>query len=73
MSTRIHSAAFVEPGAELGVDVVIGPGAVIGPEVTIGDRTRVDAHALVTGWTTIGRDCHVHHGAVLGSPRQVLT
>ena len=72
MSVRIHPAAFVEPGARLGVDVVIGPGAVIGPDVTIGDRTRVDAHALVTGWTTIGTDCHVHHGAVLGTPPQDL-
>lgn len=54
------------------MDVVIGPGAVIGPDVTIGDRTRVDSHALVTGWTTVGSDCHVHHGAVLGSPPQDL-
>ncbi len=72
MSVKIHPAAFVEPGARLGAEVVIGPGAVIGPDVTIGDRTRVDAHALVTGWTTIGTDCHVHHGAVLGTPPQDL-
>lgn len=72
MSTRIHPAAFVESGARLGVDVEIGPGAIIGSRVTIGDRTRVDAHALITGWTTIGTDCHVHHGAVLGSPPQDL-
>lgn len=70
--TRIHPAACVDPAAQLGTDVVIGPGAVIGPDVTIGDRTRVDAHALVTGWTTIGTDCHLHHGAVLGSPPQDL-
>lgn len=70
--TRVHPAAFVDPGARLGEGVVIGPGAVIGPDVTIGDGTRVDAHALVTGWTTIGRDCHLHHGAVAGSPPQDL-
>ena len=72
MSASVHSAAFVDPGARLGDGVVVGPGAVIGPYVTIGDGTRVDSHALVTGWTTIGRDCHVHHGAVLGSPPQDL-
>ena len=72
MSVRIHPAALVDPGARLGVDVVVGPGSIVGPEVTIGDRTRIDAHALVTGWTTLGADNHVHHGAVLGSPPQDL-
>ncbi len=72
MSVRIHPAAHVDPAARLGVDVVVGPGAVIGPDVTVGDRVRVDAHVLLTGWTTIGADCHLHHGAVLGSPPQDL-
>jgi len=72
VSTTLHPAAFVDPGARLGVDVVVGPGAVIGPHVQLGDRTRVDSHALVTGWTRIGPDCHLHHGAVLGSPPQDL-
>jgi UDP-N-acetylglucosamine acyltransferase len=72
VSARIHPAAFVDPAARLGVDVQIGPGAVIGPEVTLGDRTRVDSHALIEGWTTVGADCHVHHGAVLGTAPQDL-
>jgi len=72
VSTRIHPAAFVDPGARLGTDVVVGPGSVIGPHVRVGDRTRIDAHALLTGWTTLGADNHVHHGAVLGSPPQDL-
>ncbi len=72
MSVRIHPAAHVAEGARLGADVVVGPGAVVGPDVTVGDRTRIDSHALVTGWTTVGADCHVHHGAVLGSPPQDL-
>lgn len=70
--TRVHPAAFVDPKARLGEGVVIGPGAVVGPDVAIGDGTRVDSHALVTGWTTVGRDCHLHHGAVVGSPPQDL-
>lgn len=72
MSVAVHPAAHVDPRARLGVDVTIGPGAVIGPEVTLGDRTRVDAHALVTGWTTVGGECHLHHGAVAGSAPQDL-
>ncbi len=70
--TRIHPAAHVDPAARLGVNVEIGPGAVVGPDATIGDGTRIDANVLVTGWTTIGRDCHLHHGAVVGSPPQDL-
>jgi len=72
MSAGIHPAAFVDPAAELGVEVEVGPGAVIGPEVRVGDRTRIGAHALLTGWTRIGRDCRIHHAAVLGSPPQDL-
>ncbi|HYM80111.1 MAG TPA: acyl-ACP--UDP-N-acetylglucosamine O-acyltransferase [Candidatus Limnocylindria bacterium] len=72
MSTAIHPAAFVDPGARIGAAVQIGPGAVIGPDVTIGDGTSVGSHALLTGWTTIGRGCKLHHGAVLGSPPQDL-
>ncbi len=72
MSVTIHPAAFVDPGAELGAGVSIGPGSIVGPHVRVGDRTRIDAHALVTGWTTLGADNRVHHGAVLGSPPQDL-
>ena len=72
MSVRIHPAAHVDPGARLGVDVTVGPGSVIGPRVVVGDRTRVDSNVLLAGATTIGADCHLHHGAVLGTPPQDL-
>jgi UDP-N-acetylglucosamine acyltransferase len=72
MSVRIHPAAIVEAGAELGTDVEVGPGAVVGPHVRIGDRSRIGSCALVTGWTRIGAECVLHHGAVVGSPPQDL-
>ena len=72
MSTAIHPASFVDEKAQLGVDVVVGPGAVIGPNVRVGDRTRVGSHALLAGWTRVGHDCVLHHGAVLGTPPQDL-
>jgi UDP-N-acetylglucosamine acyltransferase len=71
-ATLIHPASFVDDGARLGEGATIGPGAVIGPDVQVGDGTRVGSHALLTGHTTIGRECHIHHGAVLGSPPQDL-
>jgi UDP-N-acetylglucosamine acyltransferase len=72
VSVTIHPTAIVEDGARLGVDVSVGPGSIIGPHVTLGDRTRVDSHALVTGWTRVGSDGHLHHGAVLGTAPQDL-
>jgi UDP-N-acetylglucosamine acyltransferase len=71
-ATAIHPAAFVDEGAQLGAGVTIGPGAVIGPHVRIGDGTRIGSNALVTGWTTLGSRCILHHGAVVGSPPQDL-
>lgn len=68
----IHPAAFVDERARLGEGVTVGPGAVIGPDVTIGEGTAIGSHALVTGHTTLGRECRIHHGAVLGSPPQDL-
>jgi len=68
----IHPGSFVDAKAELGEGVAVGPGAVIGPGVRVGDRTRVDSHVLVTGATVAGADCHLHHGAVLGTPPQDL-
>ena len=72
MSGTIHPAAFVDPQAEIGPGVEIGPGAVIGPHVRIGAGARIGSHALVTGWTRVGRGCRLHPGAVLGSPPQDL-
>ncbi len=72
MSTRIHPAAHVDPRAQLGEGVEVGPGTTIGPDARVGDRTRIGACALVTGWVRIGRDCQLHHGAVVGSPPQDL-
>ncbi len=72
MSVRVHPAACVDPKAQLGVDVEVGPGTVIGPDVVVGDHTRIDSCARLEGWARIGRRCHLHHGAVVGSPPQDL-
>jgi UDP-N-acetylglucosamine acyltransferase len=72
MTTAIHPASFVDDKAQIGSGVTIGPGAVIGPDVTIGDGVSIGSHALVTGWTRIGKGCKLHHSAVVGSPPQDL-
>ena len=38
MGVNIHPQAIVDPKAELGTDVVVGPFAMVGPLAKIGDR-----------------------------------
>lgn len=67
---KIHPTALVDPGAELGADVVVGPYSIIDAHVVIGARTVIGPHVRITGRTTIGDDCTIHTGTVLGEPPQ---
>jgi UDP-N-acetylglucosamine acyltransferase len=69
----IHPTACVDPRAEIDPSAEIGPVAVIDGPVRIGPGTRVMAHAVVAGRTTLGRDNAVHFGAVLGGDPQDLS
>ncbi|MBI2191117.1 MAG: acyl-ACP--UDP-N-acetylglucosamine O-acyltransferase [Planctomycetes bacterium] len=66
----IHATAIVDSKAELGSEVEIGPYAIVEAGVRLGDRTRVLAHAHLSGDCIIGPDCVVHMGAVLGHVAQ---
>ena len=69
-ATRVHPTAIVDPRAELGVDVEIGPYVVVESGARIADRTRIMASAYVASACDIGPDCEIHVGAVLGSTAQ---
>ncbi|MEM9015582.1 MAG: acyl-ACP--UDP-N-acetylglucosamine O-acyltransferase [Verrucomicrobiota bacterium] len=56
MASEIHPTAIVDPGAEIGDDVVIGPYCVIEKEVRIGNGCRFQNHVTVAGPTTIGEN-----------------
>ena len=71
-STGIHPAAFVDPRAQLGSGVTIGPNTIVGGDVVVGDDTRIGANCLVEGWTSIGSRCRIGHCVVLGSGPQDL-
>lgn len=62
----IHPSAIVDPGAQLAVDVEIGPYAVVGPDVSIGPGSRVGPHAVITGRTSIGANNSIFQFVSLG-------
>jgi UDP-N-acetylglucosamine acyltransferase len=67
----VHWTAVVDPGAELGTGVEIGPYAIVEEGAVLGDRTRVLSHAYVAGCCEVGPDCEVNIGAVLGQLPQI--
>ncbi|MCI0548147.1 MAG: acyl-ACP--UDP-N-acetylglucosamine O-acyltransferase [Candidatus Rokubacteria bacterium] len=70
MPERIHPSAVIDPRAELGTGVVVGPFTVIGPEVHLGEGTEIGAHVVLEGRVRIGARCRVGHGSIIGAPPQ---
>ena len=68
---KIHPTAIVGKKAKLG-EVEVGPYAIIEDGAAIGSGTKVLAHAYIASGTTIGKDCEVHMGAVIGHVPQHL-
>ncbi len=69
-SIRIHPTSVVEPGAELGAGVDVGPFCHVGPRVVLGRDVRLISHVVVSGDTTIGAGSVVYPNAVLGTDPQ---
>jgi UDP-N-acetylglucosamine acyltransferase len=63
---KIHPSAVIEPGAQIGADVEIGPFCYVCNDVAIGDGCKLSAHVTVLPHTTIGNNCTIHSNAVLG-------
>ena len=72
MSNQVHPTAIIDPGAQLGADVVIGPYAFIGAGVRLGDGTVLHHHATVEGYTEIGRHNELFPFACVGMKTQDL-
>ena len=60
----------MDPKAQLGDNVQIGPFAIIGPEVQLGDGCQVMAYAQVIGRTTLGAKNIIHSHCVIGNVPQ---
>lgn len=66
----IDSRAIVASSAKLHDDVEVGPYSVIGPDVEIGRGTRIEAHTVIKGPTTIGEGNHIFQFASIGDDPQ---
>ena len=52
IKTNISTTALIDPSAQLGKDVSVGPYTIIEKDVIIGDGTWIDAHAHIKPYTT---------------------
>ncbi len=68
----IHPQAIVDPSAQLGEGVQVGPFSIIGPGVVIGDGTWVGPHVVVQGPTRIGKKNRIYQFASIGEAPQDL-
>jgi UDP-N-acetylglucosamine acyltransferase len=69
---KSHPTALVDPRAELGEDVEIGPYSIINEGVIIGDGTKIISHVVIESGTQIGKNCQIFSGCILGNPPQHL-
>ncbi len=69
MSTRIHPTAIVDPAAELGLDVEIGPWVIVEAGVQVGDRCRIGPRVTLRH-VTLGEAVSVGEGTILGGDPQ---
>jgi len=64
---NIDSTAIIHPGARIHPTTVIGAYSIVEDEVEIGPHNRIDPHAIVKRYTTLGEGNHIYAGAQLGT------
>ncbi|WP_406857520.1 acyl-ACP--UDP-N-acetylglucosamine O-acyltransferase [Alsobacter sp. KACC 23698] len=69
---HIHPTAIIEPGAELGADVRVGPFCMVGSQVRLGDGSELISHVVLAGRTTIGPRARIFPFASIGHQPQDL-
>jgi UDP-N-acetylglucosamine acyltransferase len=72
MTNKIHPKAIVDPGAQLGANVEIGPYSIVGAHVKLGDGVKLLSHAVVEGHTTVGPKTVIYPFASIGHKPQDL-
>ena len=67
---KIHPTAIIDPKANIGANVTIGPYNLIGPDVTIGDNTETGANVIIEGSVSIGSNNIISNHITIGTPPQ---
>lgn len=67
----IHPTAIIDSNAQISEGVKIGPYSIIGKNVKIGKNTTIHSNVLIEN-STIGEDCEIFSGAIIGSASQDL-
>ncbi|MBN1419533.1 MAG: acyl-ACP--UDP-N-acetylglucosamine O-acyltransferase [Planctomycetes bacterium] len=65
-----NANCWVDPTAEIGRDVKIGPFATVGAHARIGDGTIIDSYGVVGPNTILGKRNRIHPFAVIGGDPQ---
>lgn len=68
----IHQTALVDPSAQVGKDVSVGPFSIVGPGVVVGEQCQIAGHVVIERNTRLGTGVRVGYGSVLGSDPQDL-
>ena len=68
----IHRTALVDPTAELGAEISVGPYCVIGPKVTVGARCTIAGHTVIERNTRVADGVKIGYGTVIGNDPQDL-
>jgi UDP-N-acetylglucosamine acyltransferase len=69
---NVHPTAIIHKDVKLTDDVKVGPFSIINEGAQIGGGSEIDSHVLIDSETIIGKNCRIHHGAVLGTLPQDL-
>lgn len=72
VAVTLHSTACVDPDARIGDGTRIGPFAVVESQVEVGSCCRIESHAVLKRFTSLGEGNQVFEGAVLGGIPQDL-
>jgi UDP-3-O-[3-hydroxymyristoyl] glucosamine N-acyltransferase len=63
----VHPSAVIAPTAVLGPGVSVGPLCTIGEQCRVGDGSRLEAGVHLYDRVIVGRNVHIHSGAVIGA------
>jgi UDP-N-acetylglucosamine acyltransferase len=69
----ISPQAIIEPGAQVGENVTVGPFSIIGENVVIGDDTNIGPHVTISGHTKIGKNNRIFQFSSIGEAPQSIS